>query len=89
MRIAIQVATALVLVGLVGYFGDWVVWRAFRGGATGVVAVSREVVAPLKGGREEYYYDGTENERCSRSVLPQGGMRACWWVERHRMIYDR
>lgn len=84
-----RVAGALVLLAVLVYAGDWVVWRVVHRGATGVVGVTREVVAPLKGGREEYYYDGVTQETCSRSMLPEGGMRACWWVERHRMVFDR
>ena len=78
----------LLLAALV-YVGDWAGWRMVHGGATGVVAVTREVVAPLKGGREEFYYNGTREETCSRSMLPEGGYRACWWVERHRLVLDR
>ena len=71
------------------YVSDWIVWRFLRGSPSGVVLVTREVVAPLKGGREEYYYDGTREEWCSRSALPQEGMRPCWWVKRHRVVFDR
>ena len=81
------------LVGLfaflaLGYGSDWAAWQ-LRGKVTGLVMVSREVVAPLKGGREEYYFDGTVPEACSKSMLPEGGMRACWWLERHRVVFDR
>jgi hypothetical protein len=89
VRMAVRGVVRLVLLMAAIYLGDWVVWRGLRAGATGMVSVSREVVAPLKGGREGYFYDGTEEERCSRSMLPEGGMRACWWVERHRVVYDR
>ncbi len=84
-----RVVAGSVVLCLLLYALDWVVWRVSRRGATGSVTVSREVVAPLKGGREEYYYDGTQEERCSRSMLPEGGMRACWWVVRHRVVFDR
>ena len=67
---------------------DWAVWRT-RGSPADSVRVSRVVVAPLKGHREEYYADGTADERCSRSVLPWGGMRACWWVQRERVVMER
>lgn len=88
-RIAIRVALGIGALAVGFYVGDWLVWRLARGAPLGVVLVTREVVAPLKSGREEYYYDGTTEERCSRSALAQGGMRPCWWVERHRVIYDR
>ena len=88
-RWTVRVLAGFVVFCVLVFAVDWVVWRVVRGGATGTVAVTREVVAPLKGGREEYYFDGTTTERCSRSALPEGGMRACWWVERHRVVFDR
>lgn len=89
MRWVVRVLAVVGAVFLLVYAGDWMVWRVVRAGATGSVMVSREVVASLKGNREEYFYDGTQEERCSRSMLPEGGMRACWWVERHRVVFDR
>jgi len=55
----------------------------------GAMVVSRVVVAPLKGNREEYYPNGTGQVACSRSLFPQGSVNACWWVSRHPVIYDR
>ena len=46
--------------------------------------VSRIVVAPLKGGKEEYYPDGTETVDCSVSGFVEAGVGACWWVRRGR-----
>ncbi len=88
VRLVVRPTAGLIVLCLLLYVGDWTVWRAVQG-VTASVTVSREVVAPLKGGREEYYYDGTQEQRCSRSMLPEGGMRACWWVERHRVVFDR
>ena len=81
----------LLVVVLVGVAVDWGVWRVreAHGSGTGSVVVSRMVVAPLKGNREEYYPDGTEPEACSRSIVPWGGMRACWYAERHRVVFER
>ena len=58
-RIAIRVALGIGALAVGFYVGDWLVWRLARGAPLGVVLVTREVVAPLKSGREEYYYDGT------------------------------
>lgn len=81
----------LVVLGAVVYLGDWAVWRlrVARGGGMETVVVSRFVVASLKGNKEEYYYDGTGPVDCSRSLFPQGGNGACWWMARHRVVYDR
>jgi hypothetical protein len=69
------------------YIVDWAVWRV-RGGM-GTVAVNRVVVAPLKGNKEEYYADGTATVSCSQSIFPQAGAGACWWIQRHRTIFER
>ena len=73
------------------YFGDMAVWgvRAKLGGGMGKVTVSRFVVAPLKGNKEEYYFDGTAEVACSRSIFPQAGSGACWWLNRHRVVFER
>jgi hypothetical protein len=73
------------------YLGDWALWRVRvgMGGGMGKVVVSRFVVATLKGNKEEYYADGTAEVDCSRSLFPQAGSGACWWVVRHRVVFER
>jgi hypothetical protein len=55
----------------------------------GSVQVSHVTIAELKGNKEEYYPDGTDTTACSRSLFPQGGNSACWWLRRHPQITDR
>jgi hypothetical protein len=55
----------------------------------GKVSVSQFQVAPLKGNKEEYYYLGTADASCSLSIFPQAGSGACWWLERHKAVFDR
>ena len=90
-RILIRALVGLVLATAVLYLGDILVWRVRvgMGGGMGKVQVSRFVVAPLKGSKEEYYYDGTTMVDCSRSLFPQVGSGACWWLERHHVVYER
>ena len=73
------------------YVGDRAVWgvRAKLGTGMGQVTVSRFVVAPLKGNKEEYYFHGTAVVACSRSIFPQAGSGACWWLNRHRVVFER
>jgi hypothetical protein len=73
------------------YLGDWAVWRArvAMGGGMGKVSVSHIEVAPLKGNKEEYYWAGTADDDCSRSIFPQAGSGACWWLARHQVVFDR
>lgn len=85
-----------VLVGIIGvlsvlYVGDWAVWRArvAMGGGMGKVMVTSILVTQLKGNKEEYDWDGTANVDCSKSIFPQAGAGACWWLRRHNAIYER
>ena len=90
-RILIRVVVGLALALAVVYLGDLLVWRVRvgMGGGMGKTQVSRFVVAPLKGNKEEYYFDGTTMVDCSRSLFPQAGSGACWWLERHHVVYER
>ena len=73
------------------YLGDWAIWRArvAVGGGMGKASVSRIEVAQLKNNKEEYYWDGTADVDCSRSIFPQAGSGACWWLARHKVVFER
>lgn len=79
---------AIVMVVLLGilYVGDWVVLqvRITHGTAYGVVEVNQFLATPLKGNKVEYDLVGAVQETCSRSIFPQKGNPACWWLERHK-----
>jgi hypothetical protein len=78
----------LLLIAALAYPLDFVVWRVrvARGGGMGTVQVDRFTIADLKGGKEDYYPNGTETVACSKSLYPQEGHNPCWWVERHREV---
>lgn len=83
-------------VGLLGalavlYVGDWGVWRTrvAMGGGMGTVSVGTMIVTPLKGNKEEYDWGGTATVDCSKSIFPQAGSGACWWLRRHNVIYEK
>lgn len=88
---AVRFVLALVALAVLSYAGDWLLWRmrVARGAGIGSVQVTRMVVAPLKGSREEYYMDGTEEMPCSHSLFPEGGNQPCWWMRQHRIVYER
>ncbi len=91
-QLAGRVCLGVLALSLLTWAVDWSVWRLrFVQGSppTASMEVTRMVVAQLKGNREEYYMDGTVTVSCSRSVFPQGGLQACWWLARHRMIFER
>jgi hypothetical protein len=90
-RIAIRTFVGLLVAAVLLYLGDWAVWRVRVGigGGMGTAQVRRFVVAPLKGNKEEYYFDGTATVDCSRSLFSQAGSGACWWMKRHPVVYER
>lgn len=91
VRMLAKVVAALVLLALIAYPVDWAVWRirVARGGGMDNVQVDRFTVAELKGGKEDYYLDGTTVVPCSKSLYPQGGNGVCWWVRRHPEVIER
>ena len=91
LKMMLRVIGGVLLAAALAYPLDWGLWRVrvAKGGGMGSVQVERFTVAELKGGREDYYPNGTAVVPCSRSVYPQGGNGACWWVERHREVISR
>jgi hypothetical protein len=91
MRFLRSIAAGLLVLAGTVYLGDWAVWRMRLAHGTGMgsITVNRVVVAPLKGGKEEYYPDGTAEVTCSRSLFSHAGGGACWWVARNPVVYDR
>ena len=90
-QLAVRIVVGLIFVSALVYFGDWAVWRVrvAMGGGMGKATVSQFVVAPLKGNKEEYYFNGKAQVDCSKSMFPQGANGACWWVVRHPVVFDR
>ena len=86
-RVAVGVLGALAVL----YVGDWAVWRTrvAMGSGMGRVSVGDVIVTPLKGNKEEYDWGGTTTLDCSRSLFPQAGSGACWWLRQHPVIYER
>jgi hypothetical protein len=93
-RLARLLTGILLVVALVDPL-DWAMWRLRAAldrsgnGAMGSVQVSQVTVASLKGNKEEYYTDATQPVACSRSVFPQAGGGACWWLQRHAHVVIR
>jgi hypothetical protein len=81
-----QIAIVAGVLSGILYMGDWAVFqvRSARGTAYGAVNVNQFLATPLKGNKVEYDLLGTVNETCSRSIFPQKGNPACWWLERHK-----
>lgn len=80
-RYAAVLACALVLV----YPLDWGIWRIRQsfGKGMGSADVTETTAATLKGDRFEVYSQQSTTVNCSRSLLPEAGAGACWWLHRH------
>lgn len=86
-RWILRVLLVVVGLGIVVYVGDWMVFQV-RKGPVGVVEVNQLLATPLKGNKVEYDFMGVVPVTCSRSIFPQKGNPACWWVERHKMEWE-
>jgi hypothetical protein len=90
---SLWIASALVALAAAIWAGDAILWR-LHGHPTSQVEVMRFVVAPLKGGKEEYYPDTDDTVPCPQSLLPQtipgqGTANPCWWLQRHKVVFER
>jgi hypothetical protein len=47
------------------------------------------IETPLKGNKTEYDWGGYADVDCSKSIFPQAGSGSCWWLERHKIIYEK
>ena len=85
-RVAIAIAVLTELL----YVADCMVlrFRIAHGTAYGVVEVNQFLATPLKGNKVEYDLMGTVQKTCSRSIFPQKGNPACWWLERHKSQWE-
>lgn len=90
-RVLGRTVAGLIVALVVLYVGDWAAWRVrvAMGGGMGSVVVSSIVVLPLKDNKEEYDWGGTADVSCSRSIFPQAGGGACWWLRRHNVVFER
>jgi hypothetical protein len=84
-RVLVRTAIGIGIVVIAAYPLDWAVWRVrlALGGGMDTVQVNHYTVAELKNGKENYYDDGTNSVDCSKSLFPEAGSGACWWVRRH------
>ena len=84
-RLLVRTAMGIGVVVLAAYPVDWAAWRVrvAMGGGMDTIQVNHYTVAELKNNKEDYYIDGTTMVDCSKSLFPEAGSGACWWVRRH------
>ena len=80
----------LIVVFVLLYAGDWAVarYRVSHGTAFDSVEVDQFLATPLKGSKTEYDLTGSFQQKCTRSIFPQQGQPACWWVRRHSAQWE-
>jgi len=90
MRILERGAMGVLIAALLLWVGDWAVFavRAARGNGYDQVQVQQFLSTALKGNKTEFDYLGTAQVSCVRALLPHGGTSPCWWVRRHRQVWE-
>ncbi len=78
-----RIAVGMVMAFVALYAGDWAVYK-MRGSPQGSVNVSRTLVVPLKGNKQEYDYLGASDVPCAVSIFSQDGKSPCWQLRRNQ-----
>jgi hypothetical protein len=88
-RLSMALIVMIVLVAAL-YAGDCVVLRVriAHGTAYGSVEIHQFLATSLKDNKTEYDLVGTFQQPCTRSIFPQKGMSACWWLQRHSSQWE-
>jgi hypothetical protein len=70
------------------YAGDWLGYRYRLSHKTAfdAVTVHQFITVPLKNGRNEYDYVGSQQVACVKAIFPWADDDPCWWVRRHTEV---
>jgi hypothetical protein len=85
--IARKIIIGIVTVLAALYGGDDLVLRyklAHHELIFGSLPVDHYQVVPLKGGKQEFDYTGSEQVACVYALFPHAGDQPCWYLQRHR-----
>ena len=90
LRLARRALLGLMIAAIVLWAADWAVFavRSARGHGYDQVQVEEFLSTPLKGDKTEYDYIGTATMSCARALFPRGGMEPCWWLKKHRTVWE-
>jgi hypothetical protein len=77
-----RIVVALVATFVLLYCGDWAVYK-MRGSPQQSVTVRHYLTVPLKGGKSELDFQGSNAVPCSVSLFSQDGESACLQLRRH------
>jgi hypothetical protein len=78
-----RIATVLVALLIVLYFGDYVVVR-LRSDPTGTCQITKLYAIPQKDGKTSYEAGEPKTQTCVNSILPHLGYSPCWYLKRHK-----
>jgi hypothetical protein len=89
-RILWLILRTLLIAAVALYLIDWAVVRirAVRGTAYGSVQVNEYLSTALKGNKAEYDYLGTTAQPCVHAIFKHDALQPCWWVERHKDLWE-
>jgi len=78
-----RIATAVVVLVIVLYFGDYTVVR-LRGEPSETVQINKFYAVPQKDGKTSFEPGEPETQTCVNSIFPHLGYSPCWYVKRHK-----
>jgi hypothetical protein len=78
-----RIATVLVVLVIVLYFGDYIVVR-LRGEPLETVQINKFYAVPQKDGKTSFEPGEPETQTCIDSIFPHLGYNPCWYVKRHK-----
>ena len=79
-----RIATILVALVIVLYFGDYIVVR-LRSNPTGTCQIRKLYAVPQKDGKTSFEPGEPETQTCVNSVFPHLGYNPCWYLKRHKI----
>jgi hypothetical protein len=83
-RILLRSLLALVVTLAAVYLADTIYIHLLSPAkAYGSIQVNHYLITPLKNGRDEYDFTGSEMKTCVNSLFPHSGDPPCWYLKRH------
>ncbi len=85
-RIFEPAAVALLAALLLLWLADYAVFRSrlSHGRGMGTVQVDNYLAVPLKNGKEQFDFVGSDPQPCVHALFPQSQGAPCWYLARHR-----
>lgn len=81
-RRILRTVGALVLLAVAVYLGDYAVLR-FRSHPSDQLTVYHYLAIQEKNNRQEFVFQGSEQQTCVHSMLPHMGHAPCWYAVKH------